>query len=75
MDQVEVLEEKLKLAKLERKLRKAKADDKVTSRLKLDVREARRYNRENFRHLEDVADVIVTPSVITTSAASESVGN
>lgn len=75
MDQVDVLEEQLKLAKLERKFRKAKEDDKVTPKLKLEVREARRNYRENFRHLEGVTGVVVNPEMITTSAATKGVGN
>lgn len=75
MDQVDVLEEQLKLAKLERKFRKAKEDGKVTTKLKLEVRAARRNYRENFRHLEGVTGTVVNPEMISTSVATKGVGN
>lgn len=46
---VEKLEAELKLAKLEQKFVEAKAADKVTPKMKSEVRAARQHYRENYR--------------------------
>ena len=70
MSTVERLEAELALAKLEAKFVEAKASGKVTTKMKDDVREARRVFRSEYR-----SQVNVAPDTVGTSAGVEGVGS
>lgn len=61
---IEKLEAELKLEKLEQKFVQAKADGKVTPKMKAQVRAARQDYRDNFRNAPVVT---VSPGTIGTS--------
>jgi hypothetical protein len=69
-EKVERLEAELKLAKLEDKFVKAKEAGKVTQKMKLDMREARRDFRSKYR-----PQVNVNPATIGTKATVKGTGS
>ena len=68
-DRVERLEAELKLAKLEDKLVAAKEEGKLTDKLKLQVREARREFRLKYRE-----QVAVQPGTVSATGEVQEAG-